>query len=132
MILFSFLATAGGLPPDVQNLWTFKTWAAVFSALLLWLAFVLLGIAARNYQKVLRQTTEWQFLVIAPSGILIYAVIQAVLLVTAGKYRLVGTTGFIGYGLFLISAVITLIGTLRFYRVIKGKRKKTGEVKSRG
>ncbi|MBN1619316.1 hypothetical protein JW890_01195 [candidate division WOR-3 bacterium] len=124
MVLFSFLTTAGGLPPDVQNLWTFKTWAAVLSALLIWLAFVLLGIAARNYQKVLRQTTEWQFLVIAPSGILIYAVIQAVLLVTAGKYRLVGTTGYIGYGLFLVSAVITLIGTLRFYGVIKGKRKK--------
>lgn len=124
MALISLLVTAQGLPPDVQNLWTVKTWAAVVSAMFLWLAFVLLGLAARNYQKVLRQATEWQFLVIAPSGILIYAVIQAVLLVTAGKYRLVGMTGYIGYGLFLVSAVITLIGTLRFYGVIKGKRRK--------
>ncbi|MBN2362559.1 hypothetical protein JXL83_00330 [candidate division WOR-3 bacterium] len=124
MALISLLVTAQGLPPDVQNLWTVKTWAAVVSAMFLWLAFVLLGLAARNYQKVLRQTTEWQFLVIAPSGILIYAVIQAVLLVTAGKYRLVGMTGYIGYGLFLVSAVITLVGTLRFYGVIKGKRRK--------
>ncbi|MBN1150515.1 hypothetical protein JXA84_04755 [candidate division WOR-3 bacterium] len=124
MNLVSLLITAQGLPPDVQNLWTIKTWILVASALFLWLAFVLLGLAARNYEKVLRQTTEWQFLVAAPSGILIYAVIQAILLVTAGKYRLVGLTGYIGYGLFLVSAVITLIGTLRFYEVIKGKKRK--------
>lgn len=124
MNLISLLITAQGLPPDVQNLWTIKTWILVVSALLLWLAFVLLGIAARNYEKVLRQVTEWQFLVVAPSGILIYAVIQGVLLITAGKYRLVGWTGYIGYSLFLVSAIITLIGTLRFYGVIKGKKRK--------
>lgn len=124
MNLLPLVLISGGLPQDIQQLWTMKTWGIVVAAILLWLSFLLLGLSARNYEKVLRKATEWQFLVIAPSGILLYAIIQAGLLVLQGKYRLVGGIGYIGYGLFLISSIITLIGIFRFYRVISGRRKK--------
>lgn len=124
MVFLTQVITAGGLPQDVQQLWTIKTWVAVVAAVLLWMSFLFLGLAAKNYEKVLRKATEWQFLIIAPSGILVYAIIQAGLVILAGKYRLVGFAAYIGYGLFLISSIITVIGVLRFYRVIMGKRKK--------
>ena len=124
MVFLTHVITSGGLPQDVQQLWTIKTWVVVAAAVLLWMSFLFLGLAAKNYEKVLRKATEWQFLVIAPSGILIYAIIQAGLVIIAGKYRLVGLVAYIGYGLFLISSIITAIGVFRFYRVIMGKRKK--------
>jgi len=131
MVFLTQVITAGGLPQDVQQLWTIKTWVAVVAAVLLWMSFLFLGLAAKNYEKVLRKATEWQFLIIAPSGILVYAIIQAGLVILAGKYRLVGFAAYIGYGLFLISSIITVIGVLRFYRVIMGKRKKRhGEVRN--
>ncbi len=124
MVFLTYVITAGGLPQDVQQLWTIKTWVAVVAAVLLWMSFLFLGLAAKNYEKVLRKATEWQFLIIAPSGILVYAIIQAGLVILAGKYRLVGFVAYIGYGLFLLSSIITVIGVLRFYKVIAGKRKK--------
>jgi len=124
MNLITFILTAGGLPPDVQQIWTLKTWIAIIAAVLLWLSFVFLGLAARNFGKVLRKVTEWQFLIIAPSGIIIYAIIQASQLISEGKYRLTGTIGYIAYGLFFISSVITVIGIFRFYRILSPKKKK--------
>lgn len=124
MNLIPLLITAGGLPPDVQQIWTVKTWVVIIAAVLIWLSFVFLGLAARNFGKVLRKVTEWQFLIIAPSGILIYAIIQASQLISEGKYRLTGMIGYVGYGVFLLSSVFTVIGISRFYKIISTKKKK--------
>lgn len=56
-----------GKPTDVMS------WAA---GVLLWIGFILAALIARRFQNLSGQRTYWQALLIAPSGILIYTIIQ--------------------------------------------------------
>jgi Lamin Tail Domain len=49
------------------------SWAA---GVLLWLGFIIVALIARRFQNLSGQRTYWQALLIAPSGILIYTIIQ--------------------------------------------------------
>ncbi len=51
----------------------YVSWAA---GLLLWLGFILAAFIARRFQALSGQRTYWQALLIAPSGIVIYTIIQ--------------------------------------------------------
>lgn len=94
----------------------------VVGAILLWLAFIFLGIIARRYEIVLGEKTNWQFMVIAPTGILLFALIQLIFCGIGGKMMLPkGGINYLGYGLFFLSGILSLVANLRFYGVTKGK-----------
>lgn len=94
----------------------------VLGAILLWLAFLFLGIIARRYEIVLGERTNWQFMVFSPTGILVFAVVQLIYCGIGGKMMLPkGGVDYIAYGLFLLSGVLSLLSSIRFYGVTKGK-----------
>lgn len=94
----------------------------VLGALLLWLAFIVLGIIARRYEIVLNEHTNWQFMIIAPTGILFFAIIQLIYCGFGGKMMLPKQgVNYIAYGLFFLSGVLSLVANVRFYQVTRGK-----------
>jgi hypothetical protein len=94
----------------------------VLGALLLWLAFIVLGIIARRYEIVLGERTNWQFMVFAPTGILVFAVIQLIFCGLGGKMMLPKQgVNYIAYSLFFLSGVLSLVANVRFYQVTRGK-----------
>jgi hypothetical protein len=119
MNLFSFFLVS--LPEEITKMTTLNSWIMIIAAIFLWITFVLFGIIAKRYEKVLRKKTEWQFIIIAPSGILIYAILQ-LLSVFQGNLKMPINTGRIAYSLFFISGILSLLGSLRFRRVVSPKR----------
>ncbi len=87
---------------------------------LLWIGFLLLGNIARKFQVVLRMSTRWIFIMLAPTGIFIYGIIvlYATLLKQMVKMNISQT--FISYGFFMLSGILTSIGIFQFFKVIKG------------
>ena len=119
MNLFSFFLVS--LPEEITKMATSNSWIMIVAAIFLWITFVLFGIIAKRYEKVLRKKTEWQFIIIAPSGVLVYAVLQ-LLSVFQGNLKMPVNTARIAYSLFVISGVLSLLGALRFRRVVSPKR----------
>jgi uncharacterized membrane protein YkvI len=109
------------LPEEITKLASFNSWVMIIAAVFLWITFVLFGIIAKRYEKVLRKKTEWQFIIVAPSGILIYAVLQ-LLSVLEGNLKMTVNVGRAAYSLFFISGILSLLGALRFRRVVSPKR----------
>lgn len=52
---------------------------------LLWLAFFIIALVARRFETLSGQKTYWQYLMAAPVGILIYAVIQVTDFIVSGR-----------------------------------------------
>jgi hypothetical protein len=122
-MLQMFLITApfGIDPGTYQSLAIIPNYLLVLGAVLLWLAFIVLGIIARRYQIVLGERTNWQFMVFAPTGILLFAIIQLYYCGFVGKMMLPkGGINYLAYGLFLISGILSLVANFRFYQVTKG------------
>jgi len=121
MELILISAPFGIEPSQYQVLAVIPNYLLVLGALLLWLAFIFLGIIARRYEIVLGESTNWQFMVVAPTGILIFAIIQLVFCGIQGKMMLPkGGITYVAYGLFLFSGLLSLIANIRFYGVTKG------------
>jgi hypothetical protein len=119
MNLFSLLFSS--LPEEITKMASLSSWVMIVAAIFLWITFVLFGIIAKRYERVLRKRTEWQFIIVAPSGILIYAVLQ-LLSVFEGNLKMPVNTGRIAYSLFFLSGILSLLGALRFRRVVSPKR----------
>jgi hypothetical protein len=118
---FVFTAPFGIEPGTYQALAVVPNYLLVLGAILLWLAFIILGIIARRYEIVLGEHTNWQFMIIAPTGILVFALIQLFYCGLGGKMMLPkGGINYLAYILFLISGVLSLISNFRFYKVTKG------------
>jgi len=118
---FLIAAPFGINPGTYQALAVIPNYVLVLGAVLLWLAFIVLGIIARRYEIVLGERTNWQFLVFAPTGILLFALIQLYYCGLGGKMMLPkGGVNYLAYGLFFISGILSLIANLRFYGVTKG------------
>jgi len=118
-----FLVTApfGIEPAKYQALAVIPNYLLVLGAILLWLAFIVLEIIARRYEIVLGERTNWQFMIFAPTGILLFALIQLFYCGLGGKMMLPkGGTNYLAYGLFFISGILSLIANLRFFGVTKG------------
>lgn len=119
--LFIVMAPFGIDPAKYQALAVIPNYLLILGAILLWLAFIVLGIIARRYQIVLGERTNWQFMVFAPTGILFFAIIQLYYCGLGGKMMLPkGGINYIAYGLFFISGILSLIANFRFYKVTKG------------
>ncbi|UCD20021.1 MAG: hypothetical protein JSU64_02475 [candidate division WOR-3 bacterium] len=123
MSFFYLMAVPFGIEPArYQALAVIPNYLLILGAAVLWFAFVVLGIIARRYEIVLGERTGWQFMIIAPTGILAFAVIQLIYCGIGGNMML--PKGGINYGaylLFLVSGSLSLLANYRFYRVTKGK-----------
>jgi hypothetical protein len=119
--LFIVSAPFGIDPAKYQALAVIPNYLLVLGAILLWLAFIVLGIIARRYEIVLGERTNWQFMVFAPTGILIFAIIQLLFCGLGGKMMLPkGGINYLAYGLFFISGILSLAANFRFNKVTKG------------
>jgi hypothetical protein len=119
MSLFSLFLVS--LPEEITKMASLNSWVMITAAIFLWITFVRFGIVAKRYERVLRKKTEWQFIIIAPSGILVYAVLQ-LFSVFQGNLKMPGDIGRIAYSLFFLSGILSLLGALRFRRVVSPKR----------
>lgn len=118
---FLIMAPFGIEPSKYQVLAIIPNYLLVLGAILLWLAFIVLGIIARRYEIVLGETTNWQFMIFAPTGILLFALIQLFYCGLGGMMMLPKAgVNYLAYGLFFISGILSLIASLRFFGVTKG------------
>jgi hypothetical protein len=122
MELILFSAPFGIEAGQYTSLAVIPNYLLVLGAILLWLAFMFLGIIARRYEIVLGERTNWQFMVFAPTGILIFAIIQLSFCGVGGKMMLPkGGVDYVAYGLFLVSGILSLLSSIRFYGVTKSQ-----------
>jgi uncharacterized membrane protein YozB (DUF420 family) len=122
MLLFLVMAPFGIEPGRYQTLAVIPNYLLILGAATLWFSFIVLGIIARRYEIVLGERTDWQFMIVAPTGILVFAVVQLIYCGIRGNMML--PKGGINYGaylLFLLSGSLSLLANYRFYRVTKGK-----------
>jgi len=85
---------------------------------------MIMGFIARKYEMVLHKETDWQFMVIAPSGLLLYALISAYAFIFTGSIKMNSIETWVAYSLFGISAILTLLGVYKFYKVVNPKRRR--------
>lgn len=104
-----------------------SSYTMIVAAIFLWITFVIFGIIARRFEYVLKKKTQWQFILAAPSGIIIYAIFQFYSSVIYGKIKMAGIIEIIAYSLFFLSGVFSFIGALRFRKVISPRRKENYE-----
>ena len=98
-------------PAEYLTYVTLTNYVAVLAGGTLWGSFFFLGLIARRLEDALNVPTHWRFLLVAPSGILLYTVYT---LVSAGAA--VGTeTSYllerrIAYGVLVTSGALCLFG----------------------
>lgn len=118
-MISSLITAQTGIPAYVVMWKTISSIMTIVGALILWLALLFISIIAKRYEQVLMKKTNWQFIMVAPSGILIYAVIQAYSMIVMGNLKMNDMQTWISYGFFMISGLLSLIGAYRFYNVVK-------------
>jgi membrane protein implicated in regulation of membrane protease activity len=117
-------------PSEFFTYITLTNLLAVLGSVLLWATCFFFAIIARRYELVLRKKTNWQFLMFAPSGILLYVLIQA--LAFASQIKMSPLQSWLAYTFFLISGLLSLWGAEQFRRAIRvDRRKKGGETGDR-
>lgn len=110
-----------GLEPSQEFLYIkLSNYILIGAIFLLWIGFLLLGNIARKFQIVLRIPTRWLFIMIAPTGIFIYGIIALYATLFKQMVKMNISQTFIAYGFFLLSGILTFIGVIQFFRVVKG------------
>jgi len=112
------------LPPDIIMWKSISVYTTIIGALFLWLSLFFMGIIAKKYEKVLKKSTNWLFVMLSPSGLLLYALIQAYSLIIAGNIKMTAMQTWVSYGLFFLSAVFSLLGVFQFYKVVSPKKRR--------
>ncbi len=85
----------------------FIQWTNVASyagGLLLWIAFVYIALIARRFETLTQQRTFWQAMLVAPSGIMVYNIIQAWGFLQRGRMN--DTEKWWGFSILFVSALI--------------------------
>ena len=122
MLLLLVMAPFGIDAAQYNALVVFPNYFLILGAAVLWFAFIILGIIARRYEIVLGERTDWQFMIIAPTGILAFAVIQLIFCGIGGNMMLPkGGINYIAYLAFFVSGSLSLWANYKFYRVTKGR-----------
>ncbi|MGD8978691.1 MAG: hypothetical protein PVI51_00465 [candidate division WOR-3 bacterium] len=122
MLAFLIMAPFGMDAAQYKVLVVMPNYFLILGAAVLWFAFFILGIIARRYEIVLGERTDWQFMILAPTGILAFAIIQLVYCGIGGNMMLPkGGINYIAYAAFLVSGSLSLWANYKFYRVTKGK-----------
>jgi hypothetical protein len=109
-------------PKEVVFWKDISSFLAIGGAIVLWLSLIIFSIIAKKYEIVLRKKTDWQFMIIAPSGILIFAIIKTYAAVMKGFLKMTYIQSWIAYGIFFLSGILSLVATFRFYNVVKPKK----------
>ncbi len=99
-----------------------SSYAMIVAAVFLWITFLIFGIIAKRYELVLRKKTQWQFILVAPSGILVYAILKFYSSVILGNLKMAGVTEIVAYSLFFLSGIFSLLGALRFKKVVTPRK----------
>ncbi|MEO0263271.1 MAG: hypothetical protein ABIM62_06060 [candidate division WOR-3 bacterium] len=86
---------------------------------LLWIGFLLFGNIARKFEIVLRIPTRWFFIMIAPTGIFVYGIIALYASLFKQMVKMNPNQSFIAYSFFLFSGILTFLGILQFFNVVK-------------
>jgi uncharacterized membrane protein YidH (DUF202 family) len=95
---------------------TVSNFISVIAGFLLWIAFVFFGVVSRRYEQIFQKSTNWQLLMGAPTGILVFVIIQAYAYATAGTMTEMQSV--VGHFLVIVSSVACLYGGYRFRKVI--------------
>ena len=113
---------------DNEYLWyvTVTNLVSIAGSVLLWVTCVLFGLIARKYEIVLRKKTNWLFMVLAPFGILVFAVIQ--IIAYASQVKLNVLQSWIAYTFFLLSGALSLLGAMKFKQVVTPVKKPAAPV----
>lgn len=109
-------------PKEVVFWKDISSFLAIAGALILWVSLILFSIIARKYEIVLRKKTDWQFMIIAPSGILVFAIIKTYAAVVKGFLKMTFIQSWIAYGIFFLSGILSLVAAFKFYNVVKPKK----------
>jgi len=88
------------------------TLLSVVGGLLVWFGFFLIGLIALRYETTFGRKTNGHYLLLAPSGILVYAIWQGLAYVTRGSLTL--AEQWVNYALVLVSGVLCLRGAYVF------------------
>lgn len=120
MSLFLYLVFSW--PPVVIRAGIISSYAMVGAAIFLWITFVIFGIIAKRYEQVLKKKTQWQFILIAPTGIIVYAILKFYSSVIFGNLKMAGIIEIIAYVFFFLSGVFSLLGALRFRKVVSPRK----------
>jgi hypothetical protein len=122
-MFYLLVSTPFGIDPgQYQALVVVPNYLLVLGALVLWVAFIILGIIARRYEFALGERTDWQFMVVAPTGILAFAVLQLIYCGVGANMMLPkGGMNYVAYLLFLVSGILSVLANYKFYKVTKGK-----------
>ncbi|MCK4225710.1 hypothetical protein KAX29_02335 [candidate division WOR-3 bacterium] len=118
----AFLPVIFSWSEEIARVGLINSYTMIIAAIFLWITFVLFGIIAKRYEYVLRRKTQWQFILMAPSGILIYAILKFYSSVILGNLKMAGNVEIIAYILFFLSGVFSLLGALRFRKVVAPRR----------
>ena len=110
---------------DTQRFWyiIIHNWMFITSGLLLWGTFVFVALIARRYELVLHKSTKWQYMLFAPSGILIFVLLTAIAYIQA-KVIMSSFQRWIAYFAFLFSGLFSLGGIIQFLQIIAPSFKK--------
>ncbi len=92
----------------------YMSWAA---GVLLWVGFIMAAFIARRFQNLSGQRTYWQALLIAPSGILIYTIIQGNAFFDHGAMR--DSEKWTGFPILFLSAVLCFYVIAIFSQIAK-------------
>ncbi|HID31869.1 MAG TPA: hypothetical protein EYP24_00640 [bacterium (Candidatus Stahlbacteria)] len=111
----------GLTPAEYQGLVVFPNYLFIIGGVLLWIGFLFLGIIAKRYEIVLGEKTNWQFMIGAPTGILIFTILEFYAVVINGLIRMPATIALLAYLLLLISGILSFLGCYRFLTVVKGE-----------
>ena len=108
---------------DSEYLWyvTVTNLVSIAGSILLWVTCVLFGLIARKYEIVLRKKTNWQFMIFAPSGILVFAAIQ--IWAYSSQVKMNVAQSWIAYAFFLLSGALSLLGAMKFKQVVTPAKK---------
>lgn len=103
---------------------------AIISGLIFWAGFFIFGMIAYRYSKVFGKQTFYLFMMIAPSGILLYSLLLIVKIsVTYNNTGLNNIIQITAYLFFVLSVLLTLISILRFNNILDSLLKYKGEKK---
>ncbi len=122
--IFVLGASDVNLPADVVFWRGVASYLVIAGALVLWFTCIFFGVIARRYELVLRKSTRWQFMMIAPSGILVYAILKLYSSVILQQLKMPYDLSLVANGLFLISGMLSLVAALQFYNVVAPRKRR--------
>ena len=102
-------------------------WGDIFAlsgSIIIWFGLIIFGYIAKKYETMFGKKTNWIIYVLAPTGVLLYAIIMAYYYTTIGslpkKTLLLGLTVFpqiTAYALTFLSALFILWCSLNFKKI---------------